>query len=209
MPRQNRVTPVGEIVATSARGGWMGNRGGRIHAEGALHPTRRWASRRWIICRLDFKGRQRTIMGDSYTELFFLDEATALAAGHRPCYECRRRDALAYATALDRAAPPMADAIDAILHEQRLGPHAHLPASALPDGTLCRHEDACWLIAHGALHRWSHHGYGEAIPLPVDSVEVLTPALTRRALANGYRPQIHASSDSSKYSGGPGAEPPA
>ena len=95
MPLQNRVTPQGEIIATPERGTVMGNRGGRIHRDDRA----RWKSKAWITCRLSFKSRHRTVMGNSYTELFFLDEATALAAGHRPCFECRRADALAFQAA--------------------------------------------------------------------------------------------------------------
>ena len=96
-PLQNRVTPFGDIAAVSARGGMMGNRGGRLHGPERRLGRRRWASRAWICCELAFRGRQRVVMGESYTELFFLDEAVALAAGHRPCFECRRREARAVA----------------------------------------------------------------------------------------------------------------
>src|SRR5271165_1152863 len=89
MPRQNRVTPFGEIVAVPERGTFMGNRGNLHNAEG--HIKRTWQVKRWLVCLLEFKGRKRTVMRPGfYTELFFLDEATALAAGHRPCAECRR-----------------------------------------------------------------------------------------------------------------------
>ena len=95
MPLQNRVTPFGDIIATPARGLFMGNRGGRIHDDARRLGRRRWASATWICCRLQFKDRHRAVWGESYTELFFLDEPTALAAGHRPCFECRRADAIA------------------------------------------------------------------------------------------------------------------
>src|SRR5262249_48070514 len=94
MPLQNRVTPEGDIIATPHRGLMMGNRGGVVHLPDPTPGTRRWASRQWIACVLQFKGRQREVMQpNGYTELFFLDEATALAAGHRPCFECRRGEA--------------------------------------------------------------------------------------------------------------------
>ena len=103
MPLQNRVDPFGELFATPARGTlFMGNRGGRIHTDERTLTTRRWASRQWICCVLDFKGRQRDVWGRYYTELFFLDEVTALAAGHRPCFECRRKDAEDFADAWRR-----------------------------------------------------------------------------------------------------------
>ena len=98
MPLQNRVDPFGELFATPARGTLFGNRGGRIHTDDRTLTTRRWASRQWICCVLDFKGRQRDVWGRYYTELFFLDEVTAFAAGHRPCFECRRKDAERFAS---------------------------------------------------------------------------------------------------------------
>ncbi len=93
MPLQNRVDPFGNLLATPARGTLMGNRGGKFHTDDRKLTRRRWASRQWICCVLDFKGRQRDVWGRFYTELFFLDEVTAFAAGHRPCFECRRKDA--------------------------------------------------------------------------------------------------------------------
>src|SRR4051794_26424644 len=90
MPRQNRVTPSGDIITTPERGTLMGNRGVLHDADARI--VRRWQGKRWIACVLEFKGRWRPVMAPGrYTELFFLDEATALAAGHRPCAECRRR----------------------------------------------------------------------------------------------------------------------
>src|SRR3954454_14389461 len=124
MPLQNRVDPFGELIVTPARGLFFGNRGGRIHTDDKRLTRRRWASRQWICCVLDFKGRQRDVWGRYYTELFFLDEPTALAAGHRPCFECRRADAQAFAACWQRAAglkaPPRAPAMDDVLHAQRL-----------------------------------------------------------------------------------------
>lgn len=97
MPLQNRVTPFGEFIMTPARGMLMGNRGGRLHDSGRRLGGRHWASKQWICCRLDFNGRHRAVWGNGYTELFFVDEVTAFAAGHRPCFECRRRDAELFA----------------------------------------------------------------------------------------------------------------
>jgi hypothetical protein len=104
MPLQNRVDPFGELFATPARGTMFGNRGGKFHTDDQKLTRRRWGSRQWIYCVLDFKGRQRNVWGRYYTELFFLDEVTAFAAGHRPCFECRRRDALEFARLFPKVA---------------------------------------------------------------------------------------------------------
>src|SRR5262249_21280802 len=103
MPLQNRVTPLGHLLAEPARGLFMGNRRGRLHSDDRTLSSRRWASRMWICCRLHFNNRHRQVWGNSYTELFFLDEVTALAAGHRPCFECRRKDAEIFADTWQRA----------------------------------------------------------------------------------------------------------
>src|ERR1700756_86958 len=128
MPLQNRINPFGELFATPARGTLFGNRGGRFHTDAKTLRVRRWVSRRWICCVLDFKGRRRDVWGRFYTELFFLDEPTALAAGHRPCFECRRKDAEAFAemwrTAGGFGARPSADQMDEVLHHERLNGRA-------------------------------------------------------------------------------------
>src|SRR5580693_214666 len=142
MPLQNRVDPLGELFASPARGSLFGNRGGRFHTDARTLTARRWASRQWICCVLDFKNRRRNVWGRFYTELFFLDEVTALAAGHRPCFECRRKDAEAFAGAWQRAfkllRPPRADEMDLVLHAQRLEGRAkrlhRRNIDGLPDG---------------------------------------------------------------------------
>ena len=134
MPLQNRVTPFGELVAVPARGTLFGNRGGRFHTDARTLTARRWASRQWICCVLDFKGRQRDVWGRFYTELFFLDEPTALAAGHRPCFECRRKDAEAFAeywrAARRLRRRPYAFEMDEVLHGERLRGRAKRTAPA-------------------------------------------------------------------------------
>src|SRR6202045_5444043 len=120
MPLQNRVNPFGALFAASARGSFFGNRGGRFHTDAKTLTARRWQSRQWICCVLDFKGRRRDVWGRFYTELFFLDEPTALAAGHRPCFECRRADAEAFRRAWPSRVPPRAAEMDATLHSERL-----------------------------------------------------------------------------------------
>jgi hypothetical protein len=202
MPLQNRVTPWGEIVAISERGGFMGNRGGMLHDPATRTLTRRrWATRTWIICLCDFNGRRRTLMAPNrYTELFFLDEATALAAGHRPCFECRRRDADAFRAtwARGRGEPvPRAAAMDAVLHRERLDGREQrrhpLPraVSALPDGAMVADADAAFVVAGGATFRWSPSGYAPG--RPGRNVALLTPPSTLAALDAGYGPRLHAS----------------
>ncbi|MGE5594473.1 MAG: hypothetical protein ACM3S1_00395 [Hyphomicrobiales bacterium] len=205
MALQNRVTPFGEIVATSARGTCMGNRGGRIHTPERELTRRRWASRQWICCVLEFRGRHREVMSpNSYTELFFLDEATALAAGHRPCFECRRADALRFREAFASGNPelvgpvPSAAEIDRVLHDARVQPGGgkrtyRAALSDLPPGTMVGAGGEAWLLWDGALHRWSFEGYRERRPLAAGEAEVLTPRPLVRALRAGYVPAIHAS----------------
>src|SRR3954464_5477502 len=126
MPLRNRVTPFGELIATPARGLMFGNRGGRFHDAEQQVTGRPWRGPRWLICLTSFKGRQRQVWSAGYTELFFLDEVTALAAGHRPCAECRRSAARAFQDALRRAggAPPGLAEIEAALHPERLDARA-------------------------------------------------------------------------------------
>ena len=204
MPRQNRVTPSGEIVATPERGTLMGNRGLLHDGEGRI--VRAWRERRWIVCLLQFKGRKRKVMSPGlYTELFFLDEATALAAGHRPCAECRRDrfDAFrhAWADAGLGSAKVTAPEIDGRLHEERLGPggtkrtfQANL--DLLPDGVFVRllgNEDPL-LVRGGRLLAWSAGGYKERLPRPRGvEVAVLTPPSTVAAIRAGPAVEVHES----------------
>jgi hypothetical protein len=161
MPLQNRVTPFGELVALRARGMFMGNRGGRFHTDAKTLTARRWASRQWICCVLDFKGRQRDVWGRFYTELFFLDEATALAAGHRPCFECRRREAQAFAAKWQQAlwlpVPPKAGEMDDVLHAERLQGRAkrlhRRNIDALPDGAFIALEEGPFAVCGDGRRR--------------------------------------------------------
>ena len=121
MPLPNRVDPFGDLFATPARGTLFGNRGGKFHRDDKTLGSRRWVSRQWICCVLKFKGRQRNVWGRYYTELFFLDEVTAFAAGHRPCFECRRQDAERFAVLFSgKKQRASADAMDRVLHAERL-----------------------------------------------------------------------------------------
>lgn len=200
MPLQNRVDPFGAIVATDARGTLMGNRGGCIH-DGDRRLVRRWATKAWITCLLEFKGQRRELMKPGlYTELFFLDEATALAAGHRPCAECRRDDyrrfKAGFTAALEgrgvaiKTAPDM----DAILHAERTSEDPQTaPARDLPDGVMVRLDDKAWLKRGGDLLEWSFQGYDGRRPSPDAAVEVLTPPSTLAVIRAGYQVGVHPS----------------
>ena len=210
MPLQNRVLPSGEIVAVPLRGLFTGNRGIIHDPETKTLLARRWSSKAWIICVCEFQGRRRDVMATrSWTELFFLDEATALAAGHRPCFYCRRPAATAFAEAWARAhhspheRQPRASAkeIDAVLHQQRLlagAPRRHpLPAAlpALPDGAmvLAPSTGTSFLMVQGQPLQWSTDGYRRAAPINAAALQLLTPPATLRALSAGYRPVLHPS----------------
>jgi hypothetical protein len=206
MPRQNRVTPFGDIVATPDRGTFMGNRGVLHDDQGRI--LRTWQLKRWIVCVLEFRGRTRRVMTPGrYTELFFLDEATALAAGHRPCAECRHARFLDFCTAWGRAHPnsgrkgrPTAKEIDDRLHAERVGTDRREPAfqaalDDLPDGVLVAvpgwGAEAYLLLGDGLL-AWSPGGYRERRRRPKgDEVRALTPPSTVRAIRAGYVPEVH------------------
>jgi hypothetical protein len=200
MPLPNRATPFGELVADPARGEMFGNRGGRIHDPATRAPLRRrWASKAWICCVLSFKGRRRAVWGAGYTELFFCDEVTALAAGHRPCFECRREAALAYAAAVARGlglpTRPSAPEMDERLHAERrevfAGGGAAMLARDLPRGAMFARGQQAFAIRGGHALPWSFAGYGAPRVLPHGTVEVLTPAATLAALRAGYAPLWH------------------
>ena len=203
MPLQNRVSPFGELKAWPARGLFFGNRGGRFHTDAKTLTTRRWASRQWICCVLDFKGRQRDVWGRYYTELFFLDEPTALAAGHRPCFECRRNDALAFAEAWRKArrlrTRPKAPEMDEVLHDERLQGRAkrlhRRSVDTLPDGAFIAIGEEAFAVRGNALLHWTPHGYDARKPRPHATVDVLTPPAILATLTAGYAPHWHPSAD--------------
>jgi hypothetical protein len=204
-PLQNRVTPLGDLAAVPARGLFMGNRGGRFHTDAKMLTARRWASRQWICCLLEFKGRQREVWGRSYTELFFLDEPTALAAGHRPCFECRRKDALAFAErwrdASGLRARLRATEMDDVLHRERLQGRAkrlhRRNLEALPDGAFIMLEEGAFAVRDRTLLRWTPDGYRRHMQRPRGvAVDVLTPPAILAVLSAGYRPHWHPSADS-------------
>jgi len=201
MPLQNRVTPSGDIVATPHRGLLTGNRG-IIHDPATKTLTRRWASNAWLTCVCEFRGRRRRVMGGrSWTELFFLDEATAFAAGHRPCFFCRRDDANRFCAAWDAGNGTkgvLARDIDPVLHRERLADgkkRLHpLPMrwEQLPDGAMVQGEAQSYLIAGGRALLWSPAGYREAQGM-VNDARLLTPPSTLRAFIAGYKPVLHPS----------------
>jgi len=199
MPLQNRVTPFGEFIASPARGTLLGNRGGRIHNDERRLTARRWTSKQWICCRLDFNNRHRKVWGDSYTELFFLDEVTALAAGHRPCFECRRQDAERFAALFSgQAKRASAPAMDKILHAERLAGKAkrtHRRAiDTLPDGAMLVRTGEAYAVRGNSLLRWTPAGYDRRTARPRGiTADVLTPPAILTVLARGYAPLWHAS----------------
>jgi hypothetical protein len=199
MPLQNRVSPFGELFAASARGTLMGNRGGRLHDEERRLGRRRWTSKQWICCKLEFNNRHRKVWSEGYSELFFLDEVTALAAGHRPCFECRRRDAENFAALFSgkrkRAA---AQAMDDILHAERLAGKAkrlHRRAiDGLPDGAMIALGSDAFALRGQRLLRWTPSGYADQKPRARKiEVDLLTPPSILAALSRGYAPLWHES----------------
>jgi len=202
MPLQNRVTPFGDIIATPHRGMFTGNRG-IIHDPATKTLLRkRWSCPAWITCVCEFRGRWREVMGQrSWTELFFLDEATAFAAGHRPCFYCRREDATRFRTAWEQGngmARVLARDMDAVLHRERLD-HGRkrlhsvpMPLDQLPDGVMLHADGDSYLIAQGRALKWSPAGYDKAT-VALDDALLLTPPSTLHAFRAGYRPVLHPS----------------
>ncbi len=202
-PLQNRVTPCGEIVAVPERGRLMGNRGGQMHRADKTLTGRRWVSRAWIACVLAYKDRHEVIMADRhYTQLFFMDEATALAAGHRPCALCRRADfnrfSLLFAEAQGHPVRLKVAAMDHILHAERVsadrGKRLHVMQLAdCPDGVMILANSTPQLWWARRLHAWSCSGYAPAEKPSVGIVDVLTPPAIVAVLRLGYRPLLHPS----------------
>jgi hypothetical protein len=198
MPLQNRVTPFGELVADPARGLVYGNRGCLHDEHGRIR--RRFAGRRWIACRLEFRGWRRSplLQPGRFTELFFLDEATAFAAGHRPCALCRREDYERFGELWRRAHPGQkgADAVDAQLHGERFEPvarrqrHHEAELAELPDGAFVECGDAAWLVRGAELLRWTPAGYAERRPRPATRARVITPPSLLAVLRAGWEPVV-------------------
>ncbi len=187
MPLQNRVQPNGDITAVLDYGTMMGNRGGKFHRDDQTLGKRRWASTHWIACELAWKGAHHEPMGGGYTSLFFLDEVTALAAGHRPCFFCRRKEAKAFIRGRK------VHQFDAELHRQRLSRH-EATVSTLPDGAMIEHGASSFAVKGARLLQWSHSKYVLAIPLnSIITARLLTPPMIVEILAKGYQPRWHPS----------------
>ena len=204
MALRNRVTPFSELVADPARGLVYGNRGCLHNADGQI--TRRYGVKRWISCRLEFKGWKRTrlLQPGRFTELFFLDEATAFAAGHRPCALCRYEDYRSFVTLWHKLHPgdeTGADAIDVRLHAERVdGARAQrrqeAPSETLPDGAFVVDGDVPWLVVGERLLQWAPAGYVDPRPRPRGTAMVITPPSLRAVLATGWQgvvPLLHPS----------------
>ncbi|WP_440641185.1 hypothetical protein ACSHT2_08575 [Bradyrhizobium sp. PUT101] len=200
MPLQNRVTPTGDIIVTPHRGLFTGNRGIIHDPATKTLLKRRWSSPAWITCLCEFRGWRRPVMARrSWTELFFLDEATALAAGHRPCFFCRRDDAKRFRAAWEkgnRLHDVRMHDIDEVLHRERLD-HGRkrlhelvMPIEQLPDGAMVLQSEASFLVTRGRVLRWSPAGYAGAQGR-LDNAKLLTPPSTVRALSAGYQPRLH------------------
>jgi len=198
MSLQNKVDPQGQIHASAMRGQLMGNRGGRFHDPKTqqLLARRPWVSRQWICCLTAFKNRNRKVMGTGYTELFFLDEVSAFAAGHRPCFECCYADAKKFAAhwadaqQLDR--PSRAGEMDRILHQQRLDGGSKrtvkVDADTLPDGAVIKKGGHFYARQQKQWVQWSWHGYGESTEISSAAVILLTPPAIVAVLKSGYKP---------------------
>jgi hypothetical protein len=201
-PLQNRVTPQGDIMATPHRGMFTGNRGIIHDPATRTLLTRRWSSNAWLTCVCEFRGRRRKVMGGrSWTELFFLDEATAFAAGHRPCFFCRRDDANRFRAAWEEGngvSGVLARDIDIVLHRERLERGKKrlnalpMPLQQLPDGAMVQAGTESYLITQGAALLWSPGGYRRPQNALTEAM-LLTPPSTLRALSAGYRPALHKS----------------
>jgi hypothetical protein len=204
MPLQNRVTPTGDIVADPNRGIFTGNRGIIHDPATKTLLKKRWSSPAWLTCVCEFRGWRRKVMGGrSWTELFFLDEATAFAAGHRPCFFCRRDDANRFRAAWQQGngvSDLRAKEMDAVLHRERLDrgkKRLHplpVPLAELPDGAMVQMAAESFLVLQGRVLQWSMAGYRRADNAVRDAM-LLTPPSTLRAMSAGYRPVLHESAE--------------
>ena len=206
MPLQNRVDPFGALQSVSARGSLMGNRGVLHNQEKNI--IRHWSTKAWVTCVLHYPGYERPVFeSGAYSQLFFLDEATAFAAGHRPCGSCRRQRYREFKAQWLAANPGVVagekvaiNAIDKVLHAERAlrgGGKVTFDATTdtLPFGTFIQKDEHAYLVADSALLPWSFHGYGQPVTLPEPGtpVTVLTPASIVALFRYGFRPQVDTS----------------
>jgi hypothetical protein len=206
VPKQNRVDPFGQLHAVEARGAWMGNRGILHDETGQI--VAQWRLKRWLTCTLSFKDRHRRVFTPhSYSELFFLDEATAFSAGHRPCAECRRTRYKGFRTAwalansdLCGCNPIRADDIDRQLHGERvlrrIGKQSYESSlNALPSGTFIERGGVAHLLWHGDLYPWTFSGYEAAVEnVSMSAIfRVLTPPSIVATFKQGFVTQVHES----------------
>lgn len=205
MPLQNRVTPTGMIERDNAKGTFMGNRG--VLHDSNKELKRQFKTKAWITCLLEFKGRKRELMTPkAYTELFFLDEVTAFAAGHRPCAECRRarynefRNAWMIANEGDGSLTIRASEMDEILHKERLEDDQKVtwksPLAELPHGTMFLLEGDSYAVYDGKILKWNFSGYtaADSLKLP-ETIAVLTPRSVVKVFASGFRPEFHSTTE--------------
>ncbi len=185
MSLQNRVDPWGQLHATAKRGTMMGNRGGKFHKPDQTLGKRRWASTHWICCDMHYKNMKHEAMGQGYTSLFFLDEVTALSAGHRPCFFCRRKDAKAF------LGDVRVGGFDMQLHAERLSTKT---VGEIVEGAMIEHQGLAYALRNESFMLWSFSGYTSAIPRArVETAKVLTPPSIVAILKNGYKPRWHES----------------
>jgi hypothetical protein len=198
LPLQNRVTPLGDLVDEPVRGLVYGNRGCLHDASGRIR--RRYAGKRWIACRLEFRGwrRSRLLQPGRFTELFFLDEATAFASGHRPCALCRREDYNRFSQIWWGLHPGQsgADAIDAQLHGERVDPRTRGQArheaelDELPDGSFVLEDTTPYLVLGRHLLEWTPAGYSGRVTRRRGRAVLLTPPSLVAVLRTGWRPVV-------------------
>lgn len=200
MSLQNRVTPTGDIITTPHRGLFTGNRGIIHDPATRTLLKKRWSTAAWLTCTCEFRGRRREVMATrSWTELFFLDEATALAAGHRPCFHCRCQDAKRFRAAWkvgNRVRDVRMCDIDAVLHRERLDHRQKrlhplpTPIDELPDGVMVQRGGDSFLVAKGRAWLWSPGGYGKTDD-NIENALLLTPPSAVQAILGGYCPVLH------------------
>lgn len=190
MTLQNRVDPWGELHAVPERGTMMGNRGGRFHRDDQTLGRRRWASPHWICCELHYKNWHHEPMGQGYTSLFFLDEVTALAAGHRPCFMCRNAEAKAF------LGGRKVEDFDRQVHAERLADPPEFVPVDLPNGVMVEIDGAAFAVRGSHLLRWSFAGYSGIVPRTAHlRGKLLTPASIAAILRGGYQPRWHMSAN--------------